>query len=197
MGPKMFLYLAVNMFTSALKLNILTWKSHFLGPLKWPLEELEIYGVFRGFGGGGLFFFSSLSTKPLIAAVVCRLWHFICGILIPQLKLYSLPGALCFQVKVGASFLKVLCVHTIISISESPAAVEWHWICVTLIQLSRVSLFIRECFQSPICCTSKKHFALLRMLQYAKYRFTYYMLHIVLDHHFIPFLWILLICIRI
>lgn len=28
--------------------------------------------------------------------------------------------------------------------------------------------------------------ALLRMLQYAKYRFTYYMLHIVLHHHFIP-----------
>lgn len=110
MGPKMFLYLAVNMFTSALKLNILTWKSHFLGPLKWPLEELEIYGVFRGFGGG-LFFFSSLSTKPLIAAVVCRLWHFICGILIPQLKLYSLPGAL-FSSESGCILSEgFVCVH--------------------------------------------------------------------------------------
>lgn len=196
MGPKMFLYLAVNMFTSALKLNILTWKSHFLGPLKWPLEELEIYGVFRGFGGG-LFFFSSLSTKPLIAAVVCRLWHFICGILIPQLKLYSLPGALCFQVKVGASFLKVLCVCTQ-SFQFQKVQLRWN----DTESVSRWSSwaeshYLSECFQSPICCTSKKHFALLRMLQYAKYRFTYYMLHIVLDHHFIPFLWILLICIRI
>lgn len=85
-------------------------KVSFFGPTQMATRGTgDLWGI-QGFWGG-LFFFSSLSTKPLIAAVVCRLWHFICGILIPQLKLYSLPGAL-FSSESGCILSEgFVCVH--------------------------------------------------------------------------------------
>lgn len=67
-GPK-------NVFVSGCKHVCVCFKVEYfnvrvslLGPLEQPLEEVEISGVFVFF-----VLFSSLSTKPLIAAVVCRL----------------------------------------------------------------------------------------------------------------------------
>lgn len=163
--PKMFLHQALNMFISAVKLGVLT--HCWIQPQVATRGTADIIYLFFYF-----FIFWHFSTEPVIADIVGSLWHFICGTLKPQLETLQPPWSSCVFWSESGCILSGGCVHTIISISESPAAAERHRVCVTLILLSRVSLFIWKRFHSAFVAPQKKHFALLRRLQYAKYQFT-------------------------